>query len=534
MKLSTLFLTKNNCYKSGKKHTVKGIMVHSTGANNPKLSRYVGPDDGILGPNPYNNHWNQPKPGGRNICVHAFIGKDKNGEIRTYQTLPWYMEGWHSASGPKGSANKMGYIGFEICEDGLTDRAYFDKVYQEAVELCAYLCKRYNIKPEKPTLICHSEGHQLGIASNHSDVMHWFPRHGKSMDTFRAAVKAKLAAGGAPAAHKPKGIPIIGKATATAAQAAEWAKKSGATNLFINLAETFWTIAQAAGVNPVVAYTQSAKETGYGQFKGVLNASFKNPCGLKTNIGGGDKDPNAHQRFNSWDEGIRAQIDHLALYAGASGYPKPGTPDPRHFPYIKGTAPTVEQLGGKWAPATTYGTDIVAMMAKLEATKAPTQPATPTPVKPDPAPSTLYYVQTGAYSKKANADAQYRKVKGAGFDAIIKKSGNLYRVQVGAYSQKANADAQASKLRAAGFETYITTAGGTQVAAGPAPAPAKKITVGSRVKVKKGAKTYTGGTLASFVYNTVYDVQQINGNRAVIGLKGQVTAAIKLQDLILQ
>ena len=33
----------------------------------------------------------------------------------------------------------------------------------------------------------------MGIASNHSDVMHWFPKHGKSMDTFRAAVKAGLA-----------------------------------------------------------------------------------------------------------------------------------------------------------------------------------------------------------------------------------------------------------------------------------------------------------------------------------------------------
>ncbi|MBR4870107.1 MAG: LysM peptidoglycan-binding domain-containing protein, partial [Oscillospiraceae bacterium] len=31
------------------------------------------------------------------------------------------------------------------------------------------------------------------IASNHGDVMHWFPKHGKSMDTFRAAVKELLA-----------------------------------------------------------------------------------------------------------------------------------------------------------------------------------------------------------------------------------------------------------------------------------------------------------------------------------------------------
>lgn len=41
-------------------------------------------------------------------------------------------------------------------------------------------------------IICHSEGHTLGIASNHGDVMHWFPRFEKSMDTFRAEVKALL------------------------------------------------------------------------------------------------------------------------------------------------------------------------------------------------------------------------------------------------------------------------------------------------------------------------------------------------------
>jgi carbon monoxide dehydrogenase subunit G len=280
----------------------------------------------------------------------------------------------------------------------------------------------------------------------------------------------------------------------------------------------------------VVAYAQSAKETGYGHFKGVLDASFKNPCGMKTKSGGANNDPNAHQRFSTWEEGIQAQIDHLALYAGAPGYPKAETPDPRHFPYLKGTAPNVEDLGGKWAPSANYGKDIVAMMAKLEATAAPAAPA------PQPQPGVMYYVQTGAYSVKANADTQYYKVKAAGFDAIIKKSGNLYRVQVGAFSVRANAEAFAAKVKAAGFDTYITTTGGTQVAPGPAPkaTETKTIKVGSKVKVKKGAKTYTGGSLASFVYNTVYDVLQINDNRVVIGLKGQVTAAVRLEDLILQ
>ena len=47
-------------------------------------------------------------------------------------------------------------------------------------------------------IICHSEDYQRGVASNHGDVMNWFPKHGKSMDTFRADVAAKLKAASAP------------------------------------------------------------------------------------------------------------------------------------------------------------------------------------------------------------------------------------------------------------------------------------------------------------------------------------------------
>jgi hypothetical protein len=36
------------------------------------------------------------------------------------------------------------------------------------------------------------KGYKLGIASNHADVMHWFPKHGENMDTFRKAVKKAL------------------------------------------------------------------------------------------------------------------------------------------------------------------------------------------------------------------------------------------------------------------------------------------------------------------------------------------------------
>ena len=58
------------------------------------------------------------------------------------------------------------------------------------MDLCVYLCGLYGLTEQD--IICHCEGCDLGIASNHGDVLHWWPKHGKNMDTFRAAVKAKL------------------------------------------------------------------------------------------------------------------------------------------------------------------------------------------------------------------------------------------------------------------------------------------------------------------------------------------------------
>ena len=154
-------------------------------------------------------------------------------------------------------------------------------------------------------------------------------------------------------------IKIISGTEVTAKQAGQWAKSKGATDTFVELADLYWKYAPEHGnVNPAIAYVQAAKETGYGRFGGVLDESYKNPCGMKTVIGGSDTDPNAHQRFNTWDEGVQAHLDHLALYAGAAGYPRSTTYDPRHFVTIKGTVVTVNALGGKWAPSLTYGEEI--------------------------------------------------------------------------------------------------------------------------------------------------------------------------------
>lgn len=155
---------------------------------------------------------------------------------------------------------------------------------------------------------------------------------------------------------------------------------------------------------------------------------------------------------------------------------------------------------------------------------------------PSPAPvkDAIYRVQTGAFRVRTNADAFEAELKKKGFDTYLLQDGGFYKVQVGAYSVKANADAMAANLEKAGYDTFITTQGGMPAApAKPAPSIAT-IKIGSKVKVKPGAKTHEGQKLASFVYDNTYDVQQLSGARAVIGQRGVVTAAMRVVDLIPQ
>lgn len=292
MDIITAYATKNDCYKRAQKMTPKGIVVHSTGANNPYLKRYVDAPDEV-GVNQYGNHWNNPiSVMGRSVCVHSFIGYDKNNKVRIANILPYNYCCWGVGAipydkngkelssesdprfdhfGPSFNYNPA-YIQFEMCEDGLTDKTYFAAVRDMAIDYCVYLCKEYNIPVEN--IVSHKEAHALGYGSNHGDPDNWWSKHGYTMDMFRAAVKAKLNG-----------------------QAVE----------------------------------QPSKEE-----------------------------------------------------------------------------------------------------------------------------KTLYRVQTGAFSKKANADALAAELKSAGFDTYIVQSGKLYKVQVGAYGKKSNAESMASRLKAAGYDTYIT------------------------------------------------------------------------------
>lgn len=184
MDYNVLLFTRNDCYKKSKKMKPKGIVVHSTGVNNPNLKRYLGPDDGRIGNNANGNHWNRP---GIEKAVHAFIGKDKRGRVCTYQTLPTNICCWGAGKGSKGSYNyNPAYLQFEILEDDLKDKSYFNLVMKEAQELCAKWCVEFNIPVAN--VVSHAEAYGKGYASNHADCDHWLKRYGKNMSWFRSQV----------------------------------------------------------------------------------------------------------------------------------------------------------------------------------------------------------------------------------------------------------------------------------------------------------------------------------------------------------
>ncbi len=217
------FMNQSNWMKGAVKDgTPVGILWHDTAAGNPYIKRYVQPDDNApnrnyllekLGVNPYGNDWNHSD---RDAGVNCFVGRLANDEVTTVQVGPWTTHAWGCGGGDKGSCN--GYIKtngktkwvpefwiqFEMCDDnyqkGTGTKEYFLAAYQEACEITAYLCKKFNIDPKGtvefngvkvPTILCHQDSHRLQLGSDHGDIYKWFKIYGYTMDNVREDV-AKL------------------------------------------------------------------------------------------------------------------------------------------------------------------------------------------------------------------------------------------------------------------------------------------------------------------------------------------------------
>ena len=267
MRLVESILSRNPCYKAGKKITVQGLMLHSVGCPQPKASVFI-------------NSWNRADYG--NACVHGFI----DGETGVvYQTLPWNHRGWHCGSGLNGSGNNT-HIGIEMCEPAYikyTGGSYFTctdlaeakavakRTYEAAVELFAMLCKKYKLDPlEDGVVISHREGHARGIASNHGDPEHLWNQLGMgyTMDGFRKDVKKAMGS----EVNVSAGI-----------QATEF-KALTETQVVDKVGALFTADQKKSGILASVSMAQFILESGYGKSELAQNAN--NCFGMKKFLSG--------------------------------------------------------------------------------------------------------------------------------------------------------------------------------------------------------------------------------------------------------
>ena len=183
------YFTKHRSYQGKRRNiTPVGILVHSTGAVNRELRRYVDAPE-RLGKNLYNNHWNKSTA---SKSVHAFIGYDKSKKVIVAETLPPDRACWGCGGGKKGSYNynPHAYLQFEICQGSKTDSAYYWEAIGVAEEYCAHLCRLYGWSAAQIT--SHKEACAAGYASNHGDPQSWQKYFGDDMKQFRARVQARL------------------------------------------------------------------------------------------------------------------------------------------------------------------------------------------------------------------------------------------------------------------------------------------------------------------------------------------------------
>lgn len=175
------------------------------------------------------------------------------------------------------------------------------------------------------------------------------------------------------------------------------------TPLFLNemVPGLYWA-AVRYGIDPYVLVGQAAHETGWGRFGRAATPEHHNTCGLKVrNPVGPDTNPDDHARFSTWREGATAHAQHLYAYMTMPLPAGEANIDPRwDWVYPKNYNLTVvEELSTRWAPSTTYGQTVAALVQRLRELPvlpgvvvppnpvvAEPEPEPPTPTEPAPLP----------------------------------------------------------------------------------------------------------------------------------------------------
>lgn len=142
-------------------------------------------------------------------------------------------------------------------------------------------------------------------------------------------------------------------------QAKKWAEKRGASEAFIEIADTYWEYGEITGICPEILYAQAAKETRFGLYGGNVIPEQNNWAGIKKYGATGDAMED-HETFETPEDGVRGHFNHMSAYLGLEPI---GEPHGRYQSVAKlewaGKVKTLEELGGKWCPDLYYGYSIL-------------------------------------------------------------------------------------------------------------------------------------------------------------------------------
>ena len=128
------------------------------------------------------------------------------------------------------------------------------------------------------------------------------------------------------------------------------------------LADLYLNLGRVEGIRGDIAFAQAIKETGYFQYGGDVLPEQNNYSGIGT-TGNGVKG----YFFQSPEEGVRAQIQHLKAY-GSTEPLVTELADPRFNLVKRGIAPKWIDLNGRWAvPGNNYGEDILSLYDQMQA-----------------------------------------------------------------------------------------------------------------------------------------------------------------------
>ena len=183
MNIVEKYCTGNNRYKAAQRYTPVGVVLHSIGTPQPKAS--------VL--------WNYWQNNGSQYVVHYMVD-----DTQILHCMPDNYKCWHV-----GSPGNAKYIGIEMGEprqihytsgsrftvsDLVTAQRYTENCYKNAVELIAYLCKKYGWNPDTD-VHTHYEITQRRLSNtDHVDPQHLWNGLGMGYDlaTLKRDVKAAM------------------------------------------------------------------------------------------------------------------------------------------------------------------------------------------------------------------------------------------------------------------------------------------------------------------------------------------------------